>query len=276
MKKVSLQSQWDESAEAWADFVRTGKDWTREELNNPAMFDVLGNIHGKRILDLGCGEGYNSRIMARKGAKVTGVDFSEKMIDLAIQEERKEVLQIEYHVLDACDLHLLKKDTFEIVACFMALQDIEDYQGAVRETYRVLRKRGRLVFVIPHPCFEVRFPEGERIGGRVCKKGFEDESVETVLDLRADKPVLHYAMDRYFDRHSDIITWDMDRLAKHFETPSFHRTLTDYVDALHSAGFLVSRLKEPRPTKKGLEKYPEYFEGNLRIPQSVVVEAKKC
>jgi ubiquinone/menaquinone biosynthesis C-methylase UbiE len=276
MKKANLQSQWDESAEAWADFVRTGKDWTRDELNNPAMFKMLGSIRRKRILDLCCGEGYNSRILARKGAKVIGVDFSERMISLAIQEEEKEALQIEYHVLDARDLHLFKKDAFEIVACFMALQDIEDYQGAVREVYRVLRKPGHFVFAIPHPCFEVRLSEGRRIGGWVYEKGTEDESTETALNLKIDKPAPYFAVDRYFDAHSYIIPWEMERLTKHFRTTSFHRTLTDYAEALHNAGFHISRLKEPKPTKKGLTKYPEYFGGNLRIPQSIVVEAKKC
>ncbi|MDH5185630.1 MAG: SAM-dependent methyltransferase, partial [candidate division WOR-3 bacterium] len=73
MKKDSIQKQWDKAAEAWADFVRTGRDYSRFEMNNPAMFKLLGDIRGKKILDLACGEGYNSRIMASKGAKVTGV-----------------------------------------------------------------------------------------------------------------------------------------------------------------------------------------------------------
>jgi hypothetical protein len=34
----NIEKQWDEAAEAWADFVRTGQDRTREQLNNPAMF----------------------------------------------------------------------------------------------------------------------------------------------------------------------------------------------------------------------------------------------
>ena len=62
-------------------FRAYSKDYFRDEMNNPAMLELFGDIRGKRILDLGCGEGDNSRIMARKGAIVTGVDFSKKMID---------------------------------------------------------------------------------------------------------------------------------------------------------------------------------------------------
>ncbi|MEW5937923.1 MAG: class I SAM-dependent methyltransferase, partial [Candidatus Thermoplasmatota archaeon] len=134
MRESNLARQWDAASDAWADFVRTGKDWTREYLNNPAMFRMLGNIRGKKVLDLGCGEGYNTRLMAKKGARVTGVDFSKEMIKLAIAEEKKRSQGIDYIVSDAADLRKLQNDSFDIVASFMALQDIEDYRGAIKET----------------------------------------------------------------------------------------------------------------------------------------------
>jgi 2-polyprenyl-3-methyl-5-hydroxy-6-metoxy-1,4-benzoquinol methylase len=46
-------------------------------MNNPAFFSLVGNIRGKHVLDLACGEGYNTRILSRKGAKVVDVDSSE-------------------------------------------------------------------------------------------------------------------------------------------------------------------------------------------------------
>lgn len=276
MKKDRIQKQWDRATEAWVDFVRNGKDWTRDELNNPAMFKMLGDIHGKRILDLCCGEGYNTRIMARKGAKVTGIDFSKKMIKSAIEAEKDDGLGIDYYVSDACNLGTLKNNSFDIVTGFNALQDIEKYEDAVSEVSRVIKKCGRFVFVIPHPCFEVRILEGKRIGGWVYRKESGDASTANLPYWTKDKSInnaLYFTVDRYFDVCSDVIQWKMERLAKHFETTSYHRTLTDYVDALHNAGFSVARLKEPKPTKRGLAEHPDYFGGNLRIPQSIVVEA---
>ncbi|MCJ7770432.1 class I SAM-dependent methyltransferase [Candidatus Bathyarchaeota archaeon] len=70
------EPSWDEASEAWADFVRTGKDYFRDALNNPATFKMIGEIAGLRVLDLACGEGYNTRILARKHAEITGVDKS--------------------------------------------------------------------------------------------------------------------------------------------------------------------------------------------------------
>ena len=259
----TIEKEWNDAAEAWADFVRTGKDYYRDELNNPAMFLMLGDISGKKILDVGCGEGYNTRIMAQKGAVVAGVDFSKKMIDCAVQEERKE-LEIQYFVLDACDLHIFGENTFDIVTCFMALQDIEDYQGVVSEVSRVLKNSGRFIFVIPHPCFEKRVMNGELIGGWEFEKG-KEPTMENAL---------YYKVDKYFDTHGYTIAWKMKRLRHHFKTTSFHRTLTDYSDALCEAGLMISRLAEPRPTERGLAEFP--IEETLRIPQSIVIEAVKC
>ena len=79
-KKDRISEQWDNAAESWVDFVRKGKDYYRDELNNPAFFSLLGNVRGQLVLDLACGEGYNTRKLARKGAVVTGVDLSQRLI----------------------------------------------------------------------------------------------------------------------------------------------------------------------------------------------------
>ena len=84
--------QWDDASESWVDFVRQGKDFCRDKMNNPATFRLIGNVKGQRALDLACGEGYNTRMLARNGAKVTGVDFSKKLIELARIEETREKL----------------------------------------------------------------------------------------------------------------------------------------------------------------------------------------
>ncbi len=266
MKRNKLQIQWNNAAERWVDFVRTGKDHSRDEMNNPAMFEMLGDIKGKKILDIGCGEGYNTRIIAKQGAKVIGIDFSKVMVDFAIQKEKKERLGIDYYTLNACNLHPFCNNSFDIVTCFMTLQDIDDYQLAIKEAGRVIKKHGRFILVIPHPCFEKRIMKGKTIGGWEYKKGTKVKSPNTAL---------YYKVDRYFDNHKYIIPWKMKRLKRYFKTTAFHRTLMDYVDALHNAGFVITRLKEPKPTKEGIKKYPNYFAGNLRIPNSMVIEAVK-
>jgi len=238
--------QWDEASESWVDFVRRGKDYYRDELNNPAAFRLIGNVKGQLVLDLACGEGYNTRILARKGARVTGIDFSTRLIELARIEEAKEKLGIDYHIADAADLSMFPSNYFDLATCFMALQDIKNYKKAMSEVARILKGKGRFVFSIPHPCFEMVVDKGNRIS----------------------------TTTRYFGAAEDHIHWKMERLLKPFETTSFHRTLTEYFSALHKNRLLVRRLVEPQPTKLGIKKHPPLREVLLR-PQSVLIEAVK-
>lgn len=94
--ETEVARHWDKNADLWADHVARGWDLYREYLNNPAFIKLIGNIKGQKVLDVGCGEGHNTRILARQGALMTGVDISRKMIAHARAAEKKEPLGISY------------------------------------------------------------------------------------------------------------------------------------------------------------------------------------
>lgn len=71
-------------------------DATRRYLLNPAIFQLLGDVTGKRILDAGCGQGYLSRKLAQRGAIVTGVEPARPWYACATQREQAEPLGITY------------------------------------------------------------------------------------------------------------------------------------------------------------------------------------
>lgn len=261
-----LSREWDEGVKSWANFVREGKDYYREEMNSPAFFRLIGNVRGKHVLDLACGEGHNTRILSGKGAKMVGVDFSRKMIETARQTERKERLGISYYVSDADDLKKLSSDRFDIVTCFMTLMDIECYEGAIGEVARVLKKNGKFIFSITHPCFEWgATADGETIAEWKYEEGMGNAS---------EKKALHLEVKRYFGIVRCEILWDMKRIVKPFKTTSFHRTLTDYFQALYENGLLVRRLVEPRPTARGASKHPS-LRKHTKIPHSLIIETIK-
>jgi len=242
----AVKNEWDKAAMSWVDFVRRGKDYYRDELNNPAVFSLICDVQGKVVLDLACGEGFNTRILAKKGANVVGVDSSKQLIRYARQVEAKEKLGIAYYVKNAGNLEGFANNHFDLVTCFMALQDIENYEQAVAEVARVLKNKGRFVFSIPHPCFETIVKNGKRVS----------------------------ASQRYFGVVKFAIDWNMERLVKPFKTASFHRTLTDYSAVLFRNKLLVSRLIEPKPTKEGLQKHPALRKILVR-PQSIIFESVK-
>ena len=244
-KANRIVKEWDVASESWIDFVRQGKDYFRDELNNPGIFYLIRNVKGLSTLDLACGEGYNTRLLANKGAKVVGIDSSKKLIASAISQEEKDHLGVEYHVLDSKDLSRFSSESFDLVTCFMALMDIKGYDKTIIEIARVLKNDGRFVFSITHPCFKY-------------------DSVNQELER----------VSKYFEARAEKVSWNMERLLKSFKTTSFHRTLTDYSNTLNIHGFLIRRLMEPKPTKNGLKKFPP-LKQVLMTPHSLIIETVK-
>jgi SAM-dependent methyltransferase len=240
-----MENEWDNAADSWIEFIRNGKDYFRDELNNPAMFQLIGDVKNLRVLDVACGEGYNTRLLAGKGAKATGIDLSKKLIASAILQEEKDPQGIDYFVLDSTDLSRFEAESFDLVTCFMALMDIQDLPGTIGEIARVMKNDGRFVFSITHPCFE--YNSGSQ----------ELERTE-----------------KYFGNRADKVQWNMKRLLKPFQTTSFHRSLTDYSDTLNKNGLLIRRMVEPKPTRNGLKKFPP-LKRILLTPHSIVMEVVK-
>ncbi len=245
VKKKRSVKEWDDGAESWVDFVRNGKDFFRDYLNNPGMFRLIGDVKDLFVLDVACGEGYNARILAHKGAKVTGIDLSGELIRHAKLQEEKQRLGINYYVLDAAELSRFKAESFDLVTCFMALMDIENYDASIGEVARVMKNDGRFVFSITHPCFEY---SAESQGMRQSAN--------------------------YFLARAEKIRWKMERLLRPFETTSFHRTITDYSGTLFRHGLLIRRLYEPKPSKEGPTKFPPLKEVFLK-PHSLLFETVK-
>src|SRR3982074_3681778 len=71
---------WNESAVSWTKLARAGYDVYRDYLNTPAFFAMLPSVEGLAGLDLGCGEGHNTRLLAKRGARVTAIDIAEVFI----------------------------------------------------------------------------------------------------------------------------------------------------------------------------------------------------
>jgi len=247
-------SSW-ESLAAWYDEKQgdTGDLWHRT-LIDPALLRVLGRVRGLRILDLGCGNGYLSRRFARAGARVVGVDSSAPIIKRAKRRESAEPLGIAYHVADAAHLDFLVAERFDVVVCNMALMDIEDAEGAIGEVGRVLRKGGRLVASISHPCFD------------------QGTSSTWLLERSFRSLKVSRRIARYRRPFSEETPWGIEERA--VTTTGYHRPLSWYARALRDAGLLIRSLEEPEPTKEFIEGSPQgpYM---AEIPLHLVIEAVK-
>ena len=144
---------WEANAEAWTRHSRAGYDVYRDALNTPAFLAMLPPVGGLRGLDIGCGEGSNTRELARLGASMHAVDVAPTFIRHALAAERGDPRAILFHVADAVSLPFAD-GAFDFVTAFMSLMDIPDQAHALREVVRVLRPGGFLQFSVCHPCFD--------------------------------------------------------------------------------------------------------------------------
>ena len=202
---------WDGNAETWTLLARAGYDIYRDHLNTPTFFAALPDVTGLHGLDIGCGEGHNTRRLAARGARVTGIDVSPTFIGHADQWERQQSAGIHYLVASAVQLPF-PAQTFHFATAFMSLMDIPDYEKAISEARRVIRPGGFLQCSITHPCFTT--PHRRNLRG-------------------ADRKTYAIEVGQYFRRRNgEIDEWlfsevpaDLKAGLEKFKTPSFNKTL---------------------------------------------------
>jgi len=256
-----ISDHWDREARLWAEVVRGQTDIYREGLALPAFLELLGGVAGRRVLDIGCGEGSVTREIARRGGKVTAIDLSPAMIDLAVEEERKQPLGIDYHVGNSARMTSVQGGSFDVVVCFMALMDIASIDNTFVEVARVLTPDGRFVFNIPHPCFQ------PPVARWIYKKDAP----------RDDASRLYFAVDRYFDRGSieeNIAISGLLPEPVHLTRIRFHRTLEDYLRSLRDAGLYAHDLRESVASNEMVRRFPR-LDRTRRIPYFMLIEARR-
>jgi 2-polyprenyl-3-methyl-5-hydroxy-6-metoxy-1,4-benzoquinol methylase len=248
MTDDSSTRSWDAAAGDWIAHADTS-DYQNLFLQ-PRMLALVGNVSGRRLLDLGCGEGAYSRALARRGAQVTGVDGSGTLIAAARDRAAAAGLDIDYRQANASALDSLPSESFDLIVASMVLMNVEDYVGAVREAYRVLAPGGEIAMSITHPCFSA--PVSDWIGGK-------------------GRRARHFGVDRYFER----IAWP-DRIASTFRTPTLrrHRPLEDYMTGAIEAGFTLREFQEPMTTEEERKVSPR-FEPMTRVPYFLFMRWQK-
>jgi SAM-dependent methyltransferase len=222
---------WESNAATWTQLVRKGCDYYRDALNTPAMLAMLPPVAGLVGLDIGCGEGCNTRKLAALGARMAAVDVAPTFIHFAREAESSEPLGIEYQVANAMEMPFAE-GCFDFATAFMSLMDMPNQARALGEAYRVLKPGGFLQFSILHPCFAPPYRKVLR---------------------EPDGNVRAIEVAGYFDNvDGRIETWCFSSLPEEeaaklppFRVPRFHRTLSQWVGMICVAGFVIQKFGEP-------------------------------
>ena len=211
----------------------------------PALRALLPDLHGRSVLDCGCGFGWFCRWAIEQGAAhVLGIDVSEKMlargrattVDPAITYTRADMEHLE-----------LPAESFDVVYSSLALHYVENLSGLMSQVYRSLVPGGGLVFSVEHPIFTAPSEPNWSLNA-VGRKT--------------------WLVDGYLDEGPRSTDWFATGVIKQ------HRTLGTYINMLIRLGFVISHVEEWGPTVEQIAAQPNWADERQRPPFLLVAATR--
>jgi SAM-dependent methyltransferase len=204
--------------------------------DRPATLSMLPDVHGKRVLDAGCGPGAYAQWLVEHGAEVVALDVSPKMVGFARKrlDTQATVLQADF----SQPLDFLPDASFDVVLSALALDYVLDWQAVFREFHRLLRQPGWFVFSVGHPFADfARHNQGNYFATELV----EEEWIGFGIPARV----------RFY--------W---------------RSLQEVLNPLRAAGFVLDLILEPRPTEEFRQALPDDYQELCRQPGFLCVCAQ--
>jgi SAM-dependent methyltransferase len=243
---------WSEAADNYIAFCARPDTWNKL-IEIPAMREMLGEVRGKRTLEVGCGPAHYSLWLAEQGAEAWGCDPAPRLTEFAQQRASEVGVELRLRVGGVELLPEYPAASFDIVLFPMMLEYVDDLGATFREAYRLLRPDGFVAISIVHPM-------------RQYTVKYETEDGE---ELRL--------LSGYLDR--GVIEWSgwimFGEAGRDILCRSHRRPIGDHVEALVGAGFLIEAIKEPDAPPASWEINPRRCRENQHCPQFMLIKAVK-
>src|SRR5205823_2532034 len=211
----------------------------------PVLRAMLPDLHGRTVLDLGCGFGWFCRWAREQGAAyIVGIDVSEKMLERARADTQDGA--ITYTRADMETLEL-PPQTFGLIYSSLALHYVENLDRLMAEVHRSLIGGGSLVISVEHPIYTAP----------ACP-GWSGE-----MAGRRSWPV-----DSYLDEGPRSRDWLTKGVIKQ------HRMVATYINLLIGLGFTLRRVEEWAPSEERIAAHPEWANERQR-PPFLLIAAKR-
>lgn len=248
---MDTKAVYDENATNW---LRTEPSSLSDFTARPHVFDACGELVGKSVLDLGCGEGYCSRELKRRGAgRCLGVDLSGRMVDIARQQDDIDQYGIEYQCVNVLEFKPQEKHQLCIAVFLFNYLTVEEMSRVMSMVYDNLEDQGQFVFSVPHPCFPFIHTEKARPFYFEVKAG------------------------NYFDNVDKKFEGEIwRRSGEPLHVQCVHKKFSDYFDALSHAGFCrMPEVQELTVTEEHVQLDEDFFSPILGAPLHVLFSVNK-
>ena len=228
MSSDSTIQKWIQSADAWICDQGTEGDWSRRAILDQAVGQILKDIRGKDILDLGCGEGRYCRVLQQRGANVTGVDPVPQFISHA-----RSLDSVSTYMEGKAEELPFADNAFDVILSYLSIVDISDLETASQEIARVIRNQGQLVIATISNIASTT-PSWVKDGDG--KKAYR----------KVDRYMEHFAMD---------LEWRNIRIR------NYHRPLSYVLGLFLNKGFALTEFDEPLPAPSDSN-----YQDEFRVP----------
>ena len=233
--------EWNAIAGAYAREMEARGDRCFPDGIGERFWEVVGEVKGKAILDLGCGQGWLSGELARRGAAVVGIDGAETLVERA----RELYPGLAFRVGDLSEgiPGMAELGTmFDVVVSNMVVMDLPKVDTLFAAAGRVLRPGGMFVFTLPHPCF-------------FMQKSYQDEN------------------GKWFKKLTGYLRPQTRRIESFGGHNHYHRPLSAYIRALAEAGLVVFEMYEPEHQARSDRVDPEFLRN---FPVFLILGARKA
>jgi len=212
---------------------------------DPLMFDIVGNLEGRAILELGCGNGYLApKFIKQNPKKLILLDISKHNLEFA--KEKADNPIIDFIEQDATNPWNVDSNSVDVVYSNMMLNEIENIDTPIKETFRVLNKHGIFIFSVTHSSWDLYIFAQEEAGVKSSKiKG---------LGNYFRRGYAKYIMGADSKTNPAL----SDKYNKEFEVEHYQRPLSDYFNKLTESSFIVKKIIEPELTKELLKENPRF------------------
>jgi ubiquinone/menaquinone biosynthesis C-methylase UbiE len=250
---------WDANAGAWTHLSRAGYDVYRDMVNTPAFLAMLPSVTGQAGLDIGCGEGHNTALVAARCARIAAVDIAPRFAAATAGRRPAHPGRLEVALADGAALPF-RDEAFDFAVAFMSLMDMPEPAAALREAARVLRPGGFLQFSVAHPATNT-----------AVRRWVHDEDGRRVA----------LATGGYFDQGQHVERWLFGAAPAQerarfepFIVPRFPLTLAGWLNAVAGAGLAVEEACEPRASDEVLRSRPDLADTTI-VPYFLLLRARK-
>ena len=253
---------WDACGEAFDRFTTAGDSYS-DNIERPAIEQLIGEVNGARSLDIGCGSGTYSTWLAERGARVVGVDLSSTMISLARARARERGIELELCVADISKPLPFGEAEFDLIFTATALHYVENLGNALKEIAKAMKPGAQLVASALHPMSTSRFPvnrasQFDALDSWESRHGWEAQYFGSPARV-IETPWLGFG----------DVSSEGQRITCH------HHTTADYFGAIRSAGLTVTDLIEPQPPAEFARRNPDRYNEAMRVPVYLIFRAVK-